>query len=86
MVQEIVPVMVGMGLMAPYDGLEEIRKCEHREQKWKGWEKEELFLGADSEHPDGVYARNGNDMVCMTNEEFIHWYGRRSHSSGNEAG
>ena len=43
----------------------------------------QLFLGADSDHPDGVYARNGSDLVRMTNEEWWHWYGRQGNSGGS---
>jgi len=72
---EIILIAVGLGLVDPSDGLSEIRESGQREKRCKEWEKKQLFLGADSDHPDGVYARNGNDLVCMTSEEFEHWHG-----------
>lgn len=82
----IAPVAVGMGLADPFETLDNIREWERIRGRWVQWEKEQLFVGADSDHPDGIYAKSGNDFVCMTNEEYVHWYGRRCHSSRNEAG
>ena len=36
--------------------------------------KEFLFLGADSDHPDGMYAQKPSDLVDMTNDEWEHWF------------
>lgn len=81
----ILPILVGMGLMDPMEALEEVRDSEERSGMWAKWEKDQLFLGADSEHPDGIYAESGSDLANMTNEEWRHWYGGCSHSGGNEA-
>ena len=35
--------------------------------------KKKLWLGADSDHPDGIYATAGHYLVCMTNKESRHW-------------
>jgi len=82
----IVPLMVGMGLISPPEGLEVIRRAEETEGRWKAWFKDRTFLGADKEHPDGIYAGKGSDMVCMTNDEWDHWYGGRSDSGGSPKG
>lgn len=82
----IVPIAVGMGLESPPEGLEVIRRAEETEGRWKSWFKDRTFLGADSDHPDGVYAEKGGDMVCMTNDEYEHWYGRCSSSDRGKAG
>jgi apolipoprotein N-acyltransferase len=55
-------------------GLDDIREIEAREERWKSWGRDKLFLGADSDHPDGIYARGGADMICMTNDEYRHWF------------
>jgi hypothetical protein len=75
-----------MGLVDPFEALDRESQFGKIEKDWKQWEREKLMLGADIDHPDGVYAKSGGDMVCMTNEEFNHWYGGRSHSRGDEAG
>jgi hypothetical protein len=69
-----IPIMVGMGIMSPLGGLDDIREIEAREERWKSWGRDKLFLGADSDHPDGIYARGGADMICMTNDEYRHWF------------
>jgi hypothetical protein len=73
--KDVVPVKVGLGLISPYAGLVEVREFEDLQQRWKEWERERLFIGAAQDHPDGILAESGEDMVCMTSEEFEHWYG-----------
>ena len=50
------------------------RKFQEAQESWSKWEKEQLFIGADSDNPDGIYAQNGSDLVCMTNEEHKEWF------------
>lgn len=73
--KHIVPVGVGLGLVDPSEGLEEVRRVEGNEEGWKEWGRERTFLGADKEHPEGMYAKGGADMVCMTEDEYRDWYG-----------
>lgn len=79
----IVPIAVGMGITDVGEGLECVRKAEHVEEVMESWGKRQTFLGASKGHPEGIYAKNGSDMVCMTNDEWEHWYGRRGSSSGD---
>ena len=73
--RSIIPMMVGMGIMDPCEGLSEIRELEGRKDRWNQWEKDQLMIGASSDHPDGIYAHGGDDLVSMSSEEFNHWYG-----------
>lgn len=82
----LAPSAVGMGLMSPYDALEAVREAEKAEEAWKAWFKDKTFLGADSDHPEGIYAKGGGDLVCMTNEEYGHWYGRCGDNRGGQPG
>ena len=85
-VDKIVPTIVGMGLIEPWEGLECIRTVEDKEEGWKSWGKDKTFLGASKEHPYGIYAEKGSDLVCMTEDEYNHWYndGRCDNSSGSQ--
>lgn len=78
--------MVGAGVMDIANGSEEIRRSERCEDSWKRWYMERVFIGADSSHPNGIFAHRASDLVCMTNEEFKHWYGGRSDSCGSQEG
>jgi hypothetical protein len=82
----IVPIEVGFGLEEPVEGLEVIRETEKREGLWREWGRERTLLGASSEHPGGIYAEKGSDLVNMTEDEYRHWYGGRGDSGGVQAG
>ncbi len=81
-----IPILVGVGEISPPEGLEGLRRLEDAEGSWEAWRKERTLLGASSEFPEGIYAKGGDEMVCMTEDEFRHWYGRCSHSSGSNKG
>lgn len=49
------------------------RRWEEAADSWRQGRRRFLFLGADSEHPDGIFARSPRDLVCMTNDEAEHW-------------
>lgn len=78
--------MVGMELIDPAEGLEEVREAERNEEWWKARWKDRMCLGADRDHPEGIYAKGGSDLVHMTCDEWRHWYGGCGDSSGVQEG
>ena len=67
------PIHLVIG-MASYSEAQD-RECrikKVREANQKSF-SEKFLLGADSDHPDGIYAHSGWDMVCMTEKESRHW-------------
>jgi hypothetical protein len=71
------PVYLATGVIELEEATEGVRRIDEIRQANLERRKERLFLGADSDHPEGLYARGGPDMVLMTNEEAGHWTGRR---------
>ena len=84
--EKCVPLLVGMGEMSPREGLDASRDLQKNEDGWKAWGKERRLLGADKGHPEGIYAEGGSDLVCMTSDEYEHWYGGRGDSRGGAKG
>jgi len=62
-----------LGIGHPYEVLELQHSWKKRGDAWV--EHGKWFLGSDSDHPDGVYAKSPSDIVCMTNEEWYWWFG-----------
>jgi len=75
-----------MGIIDPFEANDREREYRQIEKDWNKGERDQLLIGADKDHPEGIYAKSGNDMMCMTEEEFRHWYGGCSHSGRHEAG
>ena len=73
----LVPTAVGMEIMSPPEGLEWLREGDRRVRRWMAWFKSGTLLGASSDHPGGIYDEDGTDGVCMTEEEYNHWYAGR---------
>ncbi len=73
--EQAAPFLVGMELIGVMEGLEGQKAWDKAYKAWQEWEKDQLFLGACKNYPNGVWARGGDDLVYMTNEEFKHWYG-----------
>jgi len=68
-----------MGLLLGLPLLEAVslsRRWECAADSWRDGLRDRLFLGADSDHPGGVFAEGPSDLVCMTNEEYEHWFGK----------
>jgi hypothetical protein len=76
-VESNIPLLVGLGLLPPSEGHSGYRAVEKFRDNVNDWEKGELFLGADSDNPDGEYAECGRDMALMAEDEWWHWYGRK---------
>lgn len=75
--EQFVPTAVGMELISPPEGLEWLREGERRARRWMAWFKERTLLGASSDHPGGIFDEDGTGGVCMTEDEYRHWYGGR---------
>lgn len=70
----LVPVRFELGMLSMSDAV-------HFESIWKenisNWIKirrELLFLSSDPEHPDGIYAKSGFDIIPVTGDEYDHWH------------
>jgi len=68
-----VPIHFMLGLMDMSEAHEAERNMERVRGVADRQLKKALFLGADSDHPDGIYATRGHSLVCMTNDEAEHW-------------
>lgn len=69
------PVFLCLGMMEIDEACEKEKEFDDTLDRLAKHEKEQLFLGADSDNPNGIYAENGADLICMTNDEWEHWFG-----------
>ena len=67
------PIFFFIGMVSYSDAQDKDRAIVDFRDANKKRLREKLFLGADSDCPEGVYARNGWDMACMTEDESRHW-------------
>ena len=66
---------LGLGIISVYEALDEQR---HWQKNAEAWQRSgHIELGADSARPDGIEAESPADLVCMTNDEWSHWFGRK---------
>jgi len=67
------PIHLVLGMVSYADAQDKERSIERVREANLVSLRKRLFLGADSDHPDGIYATAGHHLVCMTNEESEHW-------------
>ena len=70
----LTPVHFAVGFLDLSEAVSRERDFQEAKESWNKFERDRLFLGADSDNPDGIYAQNGSDMVCITNEEYEDWF------------
>jgi len=70
----LTPVHFVLGFLTLSDAIQRERGFQEAKESWNKWERGKLFLGADSDNPDGIYAKSGSDLVCMTSEEYEEWF------------
>lgn len=63
---------VGAGEVDLYEARDLQRRWQKNADDWH--EESRMVIGASKEHPDGIEARTPADTVCMTEDEFRHWF------------
>lgn len=67
------PVHFMLEMITYRDAQDRLRSVERIREANRKHRQEKLFLGADKEHPDGIYATAGHHLVNMTEDESRHW-------------
>lgn len=72
-IEWLTPFYFAAGMIGYHEAQERLRQIPHvRAANLKCWQGE-MFLGADSDNPDGIYATAGHHLVGMTEDESRHW-------------
>ena len=69
--RDSVAMFVGMGMIDPAEAIDLEYAWQRNADSWVRWMR--IRLGADSDHPDGIYAESPRDMIRMTEDEYEHW-------------
>ena len=69
----MIPLHFALGILSYAEAQDRGHRIEGVRRKNRESLKKALYLGADSDHPDGIYATAGHHLVRMTNEEAEHW-------------
>jgi len=67
------PIHLVFGMVSYAEAQDRERRIESVRGENMESRRKVLWLGADSDHPDGIYATAGHHLVHMTNEEAEHW-------------
>jgi hypothetical protein len=72
-IEWLTPFHFEAGMIGYHEAQERLRKISHVRAVNLKWWQEKMFLGADSDNPDGIYATAGHHLVGMTEDESRHW-------------